>query len=57
MEFHDEIEWPGRKELLSAGHVLYDMKGKWFDLDYDTQRVYHCLACPREQNLPEYVFE
>lgn len=56
MEFHNEPEWSGRKQLLSAGYVLYDMKGNRLDPPLDSQRVYHCLACPQEKNLPEDTF-
>jgi FkbM family methyltransferase len=48
IEFHDEAGWAGRKELLAAAYDLYDMSGRRLDPVRDVQRVYHCLALPRD---------
>ena len=48
IEFHDEIGWAGRRELLAAAYDLYDMSGRRLDPVHDVQRVYHCLALPRD---------
>jgi len=46
VEFHDEVGWAGRAELLAARFHLYDMNGT--RLDPGCQRVYHVLALPQE---------
>lgn len=56
MEFHDEAEWDGRKELFAAGYDIYDMKGKRLDPMDDYPRVYHCLAIPQERDMSKRVF-
>lgn len=48
IEFHDEVGWAGRKELFAAAYDLYEMNGKRLDPLRDVQRVYHCLALPRD---------
>ncbi len=48
IEFHDEVGWAGRNELYAAGYDLYEMSGKRLDSLRDAQRVYHCLALPRD---------
>lgn len=47
IEFHDEVGWAGRQELLAAAYDLYDMSGRRLDPVRDVQRVYHCLALPQ----------
>lgn len=50
VEFHDENCWSGRQELLIAHYCLYDIRNaRWLDGELDVQRVYHCLAVPRER--------
>ena len=46
MEFHDEAEWSGRKELLEAGYVLSQMDGTCVVAPLSAERMYHCLAIP-----------
>lgn len=48
MEFHDEAEWSGRKELLEAGYVLSQMDGTCVVDPSSAERMYHCLALPTE---------
>lgn len=51
VEFHDEIGWAGREELFATGYCLYDiLNARWLDSELDVQRVYHCLAVPRERS-------
>ena len=51
-EFHDDEGWRGRRELLDADYELYAVDGKRLDATLDTERVYHCVAAPREAPLP-----
>ena len=54
VEFHDDKGWSGRKELFAADYCLYDLgNARWLDSKLDAQRVYHCLAIPRER-LSDY---
>ena len=48
IEFHDEVGWAGRQELYAAAYDLYEMNGTRLDPLRDVQRVYHCLALPRD---------
>ncbi len=48
IEFHDEVGWAGRQELYAAAYDLYEMNGTRLDPLHDVQRVYHCLALPRD---------
>lgn len=51
VEFHDDSGWTGRKELFAAQYCLYDLENaRWLDSKLDVQRVYHCLAVPRERS-------
>jgi hypothetical protein len=49
IEFHDETGWAGRDELLKANYDLYDIKGKILDPEKNTDRIYHCVAYPKER--------
>jgi FkbM family methyltransferase len=50
VEFHDENGWAARQELFAAQCRLYDLtEGRWLDSEIDVQRVYHCLAVPKER--------
>jgi FkbM family methyltransferase len=53
IEFHDEAGWVGRRELLDAGYDLYTPAGVRLDPARDVERVYHCIALPREHPFPE----
>jgi FkbM family methyltransferase len=53
IEFHDEAGWKGREELYAADYLLYDVSGNALDQEKDTQRVYHCMACPIEKKINE----
>ena len=46
VEFHGEVGWAGRGELLAEHYHLYDMSGGRFDPN--CQCVYHALALPQE---------
>lgn len=48
MEFHDEVEWSGRRELMEAGYVLSQMDGTCVTDLLNAERMYHCLAFPAE---------
>jgi FkbM family methyltransferase len=50
VEFHDKDGWNGREELFAAHYYLYSLENaKWLDSERDIQRVYHCLAVPKER--------
>lgn len=50
VEFHSEDGWAGRYELFAAHYCLYDVRNaRWLDKKLDLERVYQCLAVPREQ--------
>ncbi len=49
VEFHDEVGWAGRGELLAGHYHLYDMSGR--RLAPDSQRIYHVLAVPQERDV------
>lgn len=50
VEFHGESGWAGRQELFVAHYCLYDINNaRWLDPELDVQRVYHCLAVPKER--------
>lgn len=51
IEFHNDDGWAGRSELTQAGYALYTTDG--IRLEQDAERVYHCLALPRERSLPQ----
>ena len=50
VEFHDDVGWAGREELLSANYRLYDLhSARWLDSVRDVPRVYHCVLVPAER--------
>lgn len=50
VEFHSEAGWAGRRELFAMDYCLYDIRdGRWLASKLDFERVYHCLAAPRER--------
>jgi FkbM family methyltransferase len=46
LEFHTEVGWSGRRELLEAGYRLETLTGEPVDAGPRAQRVYQCLALP-----------
>lgn len=51
LEFHDEIGWAGRAELVAANYDLYTTAGVRID-PVESQRLYHCYALPQARNQP-----
>jgi FkbM family methyltransferase len=49
VEFHDDLAWAKRDELLNAGYSLYDIAlERWVAPDHAT-RIYECLAVPSQK--------
>ena len=46
IEFHTEVGWSGRTDLLEAGYELRTPTGAPIEAGPRAQRVYHCLAHP-----------
>jgi FkbM family methyltransferase len=46
VEFHTELGWAGRSELLEAGYHLVSLGGDPIEGGPATERVYQCLALP-----------
>lgn len=46
MEFHTEVGWASRTELLDAGYQLRSLLGEPIDAGPGAERVYHCIARP-----------
>jgi FkbM family methyltransferase len=46
VEFHSDVGWAGRSELLEAGYRLETLSGEEIDAGLSTRRVYQCLAFP-----------
>lgn len=51
VEFHDELGWKSKDELLTAGYTLFDIRSdRPIPIAVgETRRVYHCLAMPQER--------
>lgn len=50
IEFHDDIEWAARAELIKIGYELQDMNGNPVEYGEGAKRVYHCMAVPSQTN-------
>jgi FkbM family methyltransferase len=52
LEFHNNEGWAGRRQLFNADYDLYTAAGHHLDPELSIERVYHCVALPRERTFP-----
>lgn len=49
IEFHNDAAWARRDILTDNQYRLYDIQNHNWDIESSSQRVYHCLAVPKEK--------